>query len=38
MLSSDFLIRFQIFLWEKGKPKGCGRDTWPRDLKECHRG
>ena len=38
MLSSDFLIRFQISLWEKGKPKGCGRDTWPRDLKECHRG
>ena len=38
MFSSDFSIRFQIALWEKGEQKGCGWDTWPRDLKERHRG
>ena len=38
MFSSDFSIRFQIALWEKGEQKECGWDTWPRDLKERHRG
>ena len=33
MFSSDFSIRFQIALWEKGEQKGCGWDTWPRDLR-----
>ena len=27
MFSSDFSIRFQIALWEKGEQKGCGWDT-----------